>query len=754
MSLVKSLLVCAVFLFMEGHAIGQVQLRITSSDDEPIPGAQLTAISQSDSTQIIQRVADNQGIIRLEKTVGKFLVRITYFGYDPFVGTVDLMKLNHVILTQPQLLETMVVTAQREATSVENAVQKITIISSEQIQKSGANNLSDILSYQTGIRLSQDNVLGSSMDLGGISGQNVKILVDGVPVIGRQNGNVDLSQINLNNVERIEIVEGPLSVNYGTNALAGTVNIITKKKAKAGLGIAINPYYETLGNYNLSGGLHWSQKKHQLSVDGGRNYFDGWSDSDPFMAFPKETLADTFRVKTWKPKEQYFGGARYSYSNENWQMSVYGKYFDELIINRGMPSAPYYETAFDDYYHTQRMDVGFTNERTFKKTKLNGLFAYNDYNRTKTTYFTDLTTLDRVLAETNGAQDTSRFNQLTGRIIFSGNLGEKLNYQVGADLNYSNGWGSRIDNGHQDIGDYAGFLTLDWKILDSLTLKPGIRYAYNTTYNSPVIPSLNVLYRVGKLSFRGSVARGYRAPDLKELYLDFVDVNHHITGNPELQAEDSWNYTAFVNWIKLTKKNALLKFEYGAYYNDIANLITLGIVDNNAYTYINIGKYSTIGQQLAAMYRSNRLQIRVNTTYIGRYNPDSEFKNVERYSFSPEVGAQVGYTFIKDRLQGNVFYKFNGALQSFYVNESDAVVVSRQSSYSILDASVTASFFSEKQLTVTLGAKNLLNVKQVNVIGQSQGVHSGGSNFNAGRGISAFLSLKYQLTLKPTKNEK
>ena len=67
------------------------------------------------------------------------------------------------------------------------------------------------------------------MSVQGLSGENVKILIDGVPVVGRLNGNVDLSQINLTNIERVEIVEGPLSVNYGTNALAGTINLITKK---------------------------------------------------------------------------------------------------------------------------------------------------------------------------------------------------------------------------------------------------------------------------------------------------------------------------------------------------------------------------------------------------------------------------------------------------------------------------------------------------------------------------------------------
>ena len=135
----------------------------------------------------------------------------------------------------------------------------------------------------------------------------------------------------------------------------------------------------------------------------------------------------------------------------------------------------------------------------------------------------------------------------------------------------------------------------------------------------------------------------------------------------------------------------------------------------------------------------------MNATYIGRFNPDSKTSNVQRYSFSPEVGTQLNYIFIKNKLQANIFYKYNGQLQSFAV-DSDGDVQSRlQAGYHILDASVTLDLFKKKQLSFTVGGKNILNVTQVNVIGQSQGsVHSRSSNFNAGRGASIFISMRYK----------
>ena len=85
-------------------------------------------------------------------------------------------------------LETFVVTAQYEKTTKEKAVNKIKVIEREKIEAIGAVNLRDVLSNENNIRISQDNVLGSFMSLQGISGQNVKILIDGVPIIGRLNG--------------------------------------------------------------------------------------------------------------------------------------------------------------------------------------------------------------------------------------------------------------------------------------------------------------------------------------------------------------------------------------------------------------------------------------------------------------------------------------------------------------------------------------------------------------------------------------
>lgn len=519
-----------LILFFVLSGTGQQEIYISSKENKEPLGNAVIKILDVKSGAVETFFPDNSGRLVLAQSKPGSYIEVSVVGYETLKDTLSNQSVIRLGLQPDNLFDEVVVTAQYNAVSANKAVQKITVISQDQIIRSGSNNLSDILNYQAGIRLTQDNVLGSSMNLEGISGENVKILIDGVPVIGRLNGNVDVSQINLNNVERIEIVEGPLSVNYGTNALAGTINIITKKAPKKSIDVNVNPYYESIGNYNFTVAAGVKMKSNSLQVNAGRNYFDGWSADDPFFQFPKSRLADTNRFKTWKPKEQYFGDIRYNTSVSGWNISPYLRYFDELIINRGYPIQPYYETAFDDYYHTNRTDVGTTIKKKFKKSNLNTIIAYNNFIRVKNTYFKDLTNLEQTLSETPGAQDTSRFTLTNVRVNYQFYPLSKLDVELGADVNYESAYGVRILNLEQFIGDYAAFVTGQWRPAKKLIIKPGLRYAYNSVYDAPVIPSVNLKWQSGAWALRGSIARGFRAPSLKELYFDFVDINHNIHG--------------------------------------------------------------------------------------------------------------------------------------------------------------------------------------------------------------------------------
>ena len=140
--------------------------------------------------------------------------------------------------SKPKELSEVVVTGQYKPQSAKASVYQVRTISRDRIQKQGATKLQDVLSNELNIRFTQDVATGGSdITMMGLKGQNVKILVDGLPMTGRQgtSNEININQIDINSIERIEIVEGPMSVVYGADALAGVINIITRKGGQQNL---------------------------------------------------------------------------------------------------------------------------------------------------------------------------------------------------------------------------------------------------------------------------------------------------------------------------------------------------------------------------------------------------------------------------------------------------------------------------------------------------------------------------------------
>ncbi|MES2134513.1 MAG: TonB-dependent receptor [Bacteroidota bacterium] len=722
---------------------------LSSADSLPIPFSTLIIKNKFIA---FGKTASDKGIIRYQESEGdssEYTLIAQAVGFEKFTKQVTGIELNRtkkIYLHSIAKLSEVVVTSQYTPTQAEQSVQKIQVIDKEKIRLMGAVNLKDVLSNQLNVRLQQDNVLGSGMSLQGISGENIKILMDGVPMIGRLNGNIDLSQVNLNNIERIEFIEGPLSVQYGTNALAGTINIITKNPSTKTVNAGIAAYYESIGTYNLTADVASYFKHHQVQVSGGRNYFDGWNPNEAAFYMPKPQIADSNRFKQWKPKEQYFFNASYQYSFKKLNLGLRSSYFDEQIINKGYPRAPYAENTFDDYYYTKRFDNNvFLNGKISKRWSVNALTAYNYYSRIKKTVYKDLTTLEETLSGNSSDQDTSKFTLLMSRASFTHvKDSSKLNYEFGYDINYESALGKRIDKQLQYMGDYAAFATLEYKPVSSLVIKPGLRYSYNTAYSTPVIPSLNMKYALNsRHTLRGSYARGFRAPSLKELYFLFVDINHNIIGNGDLKAEQSNNYSLAYNYRNMVN-NCRVKVDASLFYNDIYNLITLAQITATQYSYINVGKYKTMGFQVGNTLKFKRLTVQTGFTYTGRYNELSENENVPTFNYSPEALANVSYKLLKSNTTFALFYKYNGKLPG-YALVDNVVKQTSLADYQLFDATITKTFWKEHVL-ISLGCKNIFNIQNLSSNLASTGVHSASSSsvpFSTGRNYFIKLAFNF-----------
>ncbi|MFP4544765.1 MAG: TonB-dependent receptor plug domain-containing protein [Candidatus Kapaibacterium sp.] len=696
----------------------------------------LTSLEGRHKDSVVVKRTDINGYAKNTFKVRTALL-ITNVVYNPYIDTLDADTKEIECGLEPKniVTETIVTTGQYIPQSSQESVYPVSVISQARIKAKAAPTLRDLMSTEANIRLSQDNILGSSMSINGISGQNIKILIDGVPVIGRLNGNVDISQISMNNVEKVEIIEGPMSAIYGTDALGGVINIISEDPVCDRIEGTVNGYYESVGQYNFDGTLRYNFGKNKLLFNAGRNFFSGYSQTD------------TSRHKQWKPKEQYFADLIYSRRFGGLRLKYSGKYFHEFILNRGLPRLPYRETAFDDNYVTDRFSNAlFLDGKVEDGRFINLTAGYSLYRRKKNTFFKDLVTLDERLSSEPGAQDTTNFtNWLLRGTYSSDNIASNLGYQLGFDINLDNVAGARIENEGRSIGDYAAFLSFKYEPWSSFVVQPAGRFIYNTKYEAPVIPSLNLKYAVtDMLTLRASYARGFRAPTVRELYFLFVDVNHNIRGNEDLGAESSHSVNAALN-IQFESDRKVIKLEPAIFFNNISELITLALVEGDLYSYVNIGDYKTLGGKLSFSYFLSNMNFRLTGSYIGRSNRLEDLE-VDNYSYSPELQANINYL-LPWNTELSLFYKYTGELPGFTVREVDGVDTLFEyvkEDYHMMDISLIKKFFDNK-IALTAGVKNLFdvnNIEQTSTV--SEGVHSGGENgmpISWGRTVFTRLSI-------------
>jgi outer membrane receptor for ferrienterochelin and colicins len=668
------------------------------------------------------------------------LIAISYVGYTTYQDTIkpgeSLEVELHASVTN---MEEVVVTAQYTPEKADKSIYRIDVINSKQIEMKAATNMADLLKDQTSMRVSQNGVLGTSLNIQGMTGENIKILVDGIPLVGRMDGNFDLTQINLNNVDHVEVIEGPMSVIYGSNAIAGVINIITRENKTSAVNASANGYYESVGVYNVDASVSMSRKKNFFSLDAARNFFGGYS------------YDNTSRVQDFKPRRQYILDGSYIFSSSAFRIKVSGDYFDELLLDKGPLQPRYFETALDNEFRTIRSIVKLDANYDFgRKHFIYFLASFSNYDRYKQTYFKDFTILSSTPVNNPDGQDTTGMQSYTARCIFVKNNPEKkFNYQAGIDLDVETGQGKRILNNFQELGDYDAFLSLTWNPVKPLTLQPGARYIYNTKYKAPLVYSLTSKWSItDRLNLRFTYARGFRSPELKELYLSFVDVNHDILGNPDLKAEQSNNFSLNLKYANEKARNAW-SAEISAFYNNVDNVIVLAQVSANdalKYMYYNVEKYLTTGlKESVSLNLYPHLRLDAGVAETGVTGTALDGGKPGNFIFGTDVTFSGNYHFIKPELTLSLFYKYSGKNPVFQADQNQ-VAIGYLYPYQSMDFTATKGFWMNR-IRLSAGLKNIFNTKTIPTSGIVSGAHDSGSSGSEdiAWGRTYFLKLSFVL---------
>ena len=598
-----------------------------------------------------------------------------------------------------------VVTGQLNAIHQDSTIRSVRVLDRSIIEGRSATTGRDLFRNELNIKTSEDAILGSGISMGGLGGENIKILIDGVPVIGRLNGGIDLSQIDLSNIDRVEIIEGPMSVEYGTDALAGTINFISKDKSYDTFNVSIGSKYESTGQYSQTINNYIQNSSGKIAINASRLYFDGWSPGDNRIDWISNYYADSGRVNLWKPKLQYTFGVKGWYTLNNWTIKPSIGMFNEKLINKGYPRAPYGEIAFDEHYLTRRYNSSITfNHYNSDLKDLEVLFSLNTFRRYKYRYSSDLTTLNTNLISVNGESDTTSLYEIKSRGNHLMKQTERLTLNIGWDVSHEALSGARISQDVRPITDAASFCIAKLKRRNN-SVQLGLRKAWNSSFRSPLTPSIHGLLIQEKNTFRLSYAKGFRSPSLKEMHLEFVDSNHNLLGNADLTPETSHNIQA---GLTRTMNNHAITVQTS--WNLLDNMIMLVQTSEAlSYTYENIGTFESIG--IKANYASTWGKL--NWDIGGRWNA---VKTNDLNINNTEIALDLRWNFNNSRTQAHVSTKFNGKENRFFLNAEDVLEIGETSAYTFTD--ITLSHKNKKgNIRSSIGARNLFDIQNISTTG-------------------------------------
>jgi len=723
----KNTIVATALLAVCSYGLVSAQSRLVIVDKETgstLPNAHV-CFESLDKKQTSYALSDREGVV--ENTVQqRSLISVSFVGYQTLMDTISPGTSGNLYLLPSSVeFDEVVVTAQFSPKRIDQSIYKVKVIDNSIVEKKGATNLSELISNELNFSYERDAALGSTVRIQGLGGEHVKILVDGVPLVGRQNGILDLSQINVSSIDHIEIVEGPMSVVYGSNAMAGVINIITKENKRESISASVDGYFESVGVYDLNASFSANTGKNAFGINLGRYFFGGYSE------------VDTARAKEWNPKLQYNVDAYYSLNMKKWKGKLSASYFDEELRDNGNLNPDLnYEGAFDYYHFTNRWNTKLDLNRqlgTKQNLQLSG--AYSNYRKSKISYLNDLVNLEKTVIPSTTANDTTTFRNYFSRGTYSNEELEWMTFQGGYEINYESAISKRLTE-TESLGDASAFLSMNLLPDRKFNLQPGLRYIYNFKFDAPLVYSLNLKWDLVKiLSLRASYAKGFRAPSIKELYLNFQDINHNILGNPDLEAETGNNYNLWLD-LNLGKKSHQLSNATNIYYNKIHNKIELlyDPDDPTRAVYFNVPAGAMISKGFSSNF-TYKFHPRLTLNAGLFHNQLSSIINTSEFTSNTDLTTNLKYKNIKYRFELSVFYKYTDRY-SRYVGSIDMetgeiydVSLSYLDAYHNLDATLGVPLFKDA-VRLTTGVKNIFNNKSIASSGGGA-VHSGDSGGNA-----------------------
>ncbi len=573
---------------------------------------------------------------------GNYILKTSRLGYAPveIEIKIDSSLQSITILLEEKIYGDIqaVVTASRTALTLENSPTPIDVISEQEIQSSGMTTLKDVLLEQSGISLSPNEE--NAIQIQGFESDYTLILIDGQPVIGRTRGALDVSRIHVLNIKQIEIIKGPSSALWGSDALAGVVNIITKKNTDP---FSLNSHiqYGSRNSYDVGTSLSFVKKQ----INGSLGFFANGSDGFDLSTTQFGNNQNPFNSVTFNSKFGYD-------INDLTSIIVSGRYY--LNRFRGPTLATVQNQVVeieesgwqnDASLHVRLETSPFSN---LKST----ITAYSTrYEDQSDTFFEDTLEADIRLNNRQGLDKIEAQNDYSWNANNITTVGGGTYWEFVRAERYQ---GKREQNGSFAFLQHQIFLN------DKLYVISGARFDSHSSYASYVSPKLSLRYSItNEINVKASVGKGFKAPDFRTLYLNFDNSGsgYRLYGTRNILAEietfrnqglikrnlvDISNLnilepefsTAYNIGVNIQLKEYSLTWILNFFRNDAQNLIDAREVvelndESTIFGYLNIEKARTQGFEFETIYSPfSRLTTSFNYQYLQAVELTTETRTI------------------------------------------------------------------------------------------------------------------------------
>lgn len=509
----------------------------------PAMGAEVVVTSRDGVTRFRTTVASDGSWSIVPLPSGTYRVDVRALGFRPWHGECvvgpGIASLPSIAMQRAVLdLDAVVVTATRRLQKLADVPVPTELITREQIERSGASDVAQVLLEQVGIELQGGHPVGTGVYLQGLGERRVLVLIDGQPVPGRIAGTIDMSRIPVIGIERIEIVKGPQSTLWGSEAMGGVINIVTRPTPDSRVAAEATATFGAQGRHEAGVRLGSGSERFGITAEFGHRASDvisGQSDSaDASTARWDAGLKTDLRLgqaavqvalnmvderQQWRDSPLY-----YSYDNLQWTARTGLKW----SVGPHRVEATAYAAGFDHLSRRSTVPTppeGTGESETQALAKLEGLYGVSAGRHSADVGFS----LQQDRINSDRVQGYSRHQTLLEPFA-----------QYGFDLG-------------------------------TIGVQTGARISSSSVWGTAVTPQLSVRWRPAPvLTVRAAAGRGYRIPDFKETAITFVNgpAGYVVVGNPLLLPEHSGTFSVS---FELAPGATYLRAR--TYYTDFENFI-------------------------------------------------------------------------------------------------------------------------------------------------------------------------------------